>query len=247
MEVQITDFENAAFSSFIVLLSRTILESKLNLYIPMSKVEQNMQAAQRREACTSERFWFRTNISAVEGADAWQRATSDVEPAALMTIGEILMGKEAFPGLIPLCHRHLENADYEPATRELLREYIAFIARRAEGKVLTAATWMRSFVLNHEAYQQDGRVPPAAAHDLMIAAAEIGEGQRPCPELVGDVVRLLPCEFPTPTETEVAAQGAAVAQPWLLRPRAGTFPCCSQAAGVNKTEAPSSAQMMMIA
>jgi glutamate--cysteine ligase catalytic subunit len=38
MEVQMTDFENAAFAVFIVLLSRAILAFNLNFYIPISKV-----------------------------------------------------------------------------------------------------------------------------------------------------------------------------------------------------------------
>ena len=38
MEVQPTDFENAAFAVFIVLLSRAILQFGLNLYLPISKV-----------------------------------------------------------------------------------------------------------------------------------------------------------------------------------------------------------------
>lgn len=38
MEVQATDFENAAFAVFIVLLSRAIMEYQLNLYMPISKV-----------------------------------------------------------------------------------------------------------------------------------------------------------------------------------------------------------------
>ena len=37
MEVQPTDFENAAFAVFIVLLSRAILHYGLNLYLPISK------------------------------------------------------------------------------------------------------------------------------------------------------------------------------------------------------------------
>ncbi len=36
--MQVTDFENAAFSIFIVLLSRAILSFGLNFYIPISKV-----------------------------------------------------------------------------------------------------------------------------------------------------------------------------------------------------------------
>ena len=38
MEVQVTDFENAAFAVFTVLLSRAILHFNLNLYVPISKV-----------------------------------------------------------------------------------------------------------------------------------------------------------------------------------------------------------------
>ena len=41
-EVQLTDFENAAFSVFVVLLSRAILHFNLNLYIPISKVSHNL-------------------------------------------------------------------------------------------------------------------------------------------------------------------------------------------------------------
>jgi hypothetical protein len=38
MELQLTDFENAAFTVFVALLSRSILFFDLNLYIPISKV-----------------------------------------------------------------------------------------------------------------------------------------------------------------------------------------------------------------
>lgn len=38
MEVQLTDYENAAFSVFIVLLTRAIMTLGLNFYLPISKV-----------------------------------------------------------------------------------------------------------------------------------------------------------------------------------------------------------------
>lgn len=38
MELQMTDFENAAFSVFVVLLTRAIVSFNLNMYIPISKV-----------------------------------------------------------------------------------------------------------------------------------------------------------------------------------------------------------------
>jgi glutamate--cysteine ligase catalytic subunit len=40
MEVQLTDFENAAYVIFVVLLTRAILSFHLNLYIPISKVKK---------------------------------------------------------------------------------------------------------------------------------------------------------------------------------------------------------------
>ncbi|TFK44334.1 glutamate-cysteine ligase catalytic subunit [Crucibulum laeve] len=62
MEVQLTDFENAAFAVFVVLLSRAILNFNLNLYIPISKVDENMARAQQRDASRSGRFYFRKDI-----------------------------------------------------------------------------------------------------------------------------------------------------------------------------------------
>lgn len=38
MEVQMTDFENAAFTVFIVLVTRVLLAFDLRLYVPLSKV-----------------------------------------------------------------------------------------------------------------------------------------------------------------------------------------------------------------
>ena len=59
MEVQLTDFENAAFTAFIVLASRVMLFFDLNLYIPISKVDENMRRAHVRDAVTSQKFFFR--------------------------------------------------------------------------------------------------------------------------------------------------------------------------------------------
>ncbi|KAF0311925.1 Glutamate--cysteine ligase [Amphibalanus amphitrite] len=52
-EVQLTDFENAAFVCFVVLLTRVILSYKLNFLIPISKVDENMKRAHRKDACAA--------------------------------------------------------------------------------------------------------------------------------------------------------------------------------------------------
>lgn len=173
MEIQMTDFENAAFTSIIVLLSKAILALGLDLRVPISKIEENMATAKGRAACSEGRFWFRTG--------------SDSE-AELLTMGEILNGGAGFAGLLPLCRGHLEASGCSPALRRTLGRYMDFIGRRADGSLPTAASWMRSFVLRHPSYRRDSRVPAAAAHDLMAAAAQIGEGRLACPELYGDFV-----------------------------------------------------------
>ncbi|PSR76507.1 hypothetical protein PHLCEN_2v8410 [Hermanssonia centrifuga] len=62
MEVQPTDFANAAFAVFTVLLSRAILHYSLNFYLPISKVDENMDRAQRRNAALTEKFYFRKDV-----------------------------------------------------------------------------------------------------------------------------------------------------------------------------------------
>ncbi|KAL8856228.1 MAG: hypothetical protein Q9178_007145 [Gyalolechia marmorata] len=61
MEVQMTDFENAAFAVFVMLLSRTILHFDLNFYMPISMIDENMEKANRRDAINREHFRFRAD------------------------------------------------------------------------------------------------------------------------------------------------------------------------------------------
>lgn len=62
MEVQLTDFENAAYSVFIVLLTRAILSFGLDFYIPISKVDENMKRAHVRNAAREGKFFFKKNV-----------------------------------------------------------------------------------------------------------------------------------------------------------------------------------------
>ena len=62
MEIQITDFENAAFAVFIMLITRVILSYNLNFYIPIKKVDENMQTAHARDAVLDHRFFFHRNL-----------------------------------------------------------------------------------------------------------------------------------------------------------------------------------------
>ncbi|KAJ1668108.1 glutamate--cysteine ligase [Coemansia sp. RSA 1813] len=62
MEVQLTDEENAAFITFVVLLSRVIISYRLNFYLPISLMDQNMARAQKVNAVKDQLFYFRRDV-----------------------------------------------------------------------------------------------------------------------------------------------------------------------------------------
>ncbi|KAJ1947928.1 glutamate--cysteine ligase [Kickxella alabastrina] len=62
LEVQLTDAENAALITFIVLLSRVIISYRLNLYLPISQMDQNMSRAQKINAVKDQQFIFRRDV-----------------------------------------------------------------------------------------------------------------------------------------------------------------------------------------
>jgi hypothetical protein len=62
MEIQLTDFENAAFTVFIALLTRAISFFDLNLYIPLSLVDENFKTAHKNDAARKDKFFFRNKV-----------------------------------------------------------------------------------------------------------------------------------------------------------------------------------------
>lgn len=69
MEVQFTDFENAAFTVFIVLITRVFLAFDLAFYIPLSKVDENMKRAHQKDAINNLKFYFRKHVAPPEIVD----------------------------------------------------------------------------------------------------------------------------------------------------------------------------------
>ncbi|XP_019628560.1 PREDICTED: glutamate--cysteine ligase catalytic subunit-like [Branchiostoma belcheri] len=194
MEIQLTDFENAAYVVFIVLLTRVILFYNLNFLIPMSKVDENMQEAQKRDAVRQGLFWFRKEVlppyksGLAAGSDSqcnggWKE---DDKEYTKMTINEIINGKAGgFQGLVSLMNSYLETVDIDVDTRCSVQQYLRLIQKRASGELMTTARWIRSFVQNHPKYKSDSVVSEEITYDLTKVADEITKGVRACPELFG--------------------------------------------------------------
>ncbi|XP_011297994.1 glutamate--cysteine ligase catalytic subunit [Fopius arisanus] len=194
-EVQITDFENAAIVCFIVLLSRVILSYNLNLLIPISKVDENMAKAQKRDAVRTEKFWFRKDITSEAKDD--QKVEDEYTE---FTVNEIINGKEGvFVGLIALVNSYLASMNVDADTHCTVQRYLKLIQRRASGELLTTAAWLRRQVESHPEYMKDAVVTPRINYDLLKRVYEIQTNEKPCPELLG------PCTTSRTTEKIPAA------------------------------------------
>lgn len=227
MEIQLTDFENAAFAVFIVLLTRVILSFGLNFYIPISKVDENMKRAHKRGAVLNEKFYFRKNVFAKRGthphhllnglnlqdttngsglrsprshsADAdrtspnhhYRRSGANtptrsaespqLDPVeseyAEYTIAELINGCSGFPGLIPLITSYLNTLAIDIETRCVLESYLDLVSKRADGRLQTAATFIREFIQTHPEYKHDSVVSQRVTYDLIKSVEKMDSGE----------------------------------------------------------------------
>ena len=194
MEIQITDFENAAFSVFVVLITRAILSFDLNFYLPIPRTTENMETAHARDAVNSRKFHFRKNpfppraarSATSSGASTpvmRSRAGSPAHNAGpvedeyeLMSIDEIVNGQRkagGFPGLIPLVESYLNSVNIDVETRCELARYLSLIRKRADGSLWTAAKWLRHFVTTHDEYKGDSVVGEGISYDLVKAVERL--------------------------------------------------------------------------
>jgi len=61
IDLQNTDFENTAFSTFLILLARTIIKFKLDFLLDLKELDENMKNSEKVNACLNEKFNFRFN------------------------------------------------------------------------------------------------------------------------------------------------------------------------------------------
>ncbi|KAH9985371.1 glutamate-cysteine ligase catalytic subunit [Russula vinacea] len=185
MEVQMTDFENAAFAVFIVLLSRAIMSMN---------VDQNMHRAQQRDAVNQARFYFRRNVftpapsRAASGATTPEIAAQRRRKQRVMencfpppplpeeglasgsvkeeygeyTMNEIINGR-TYIGTLDLSDLELRK----------IASYLDLVRRRANGSLKTNATWIRDFVRSHPSYEFDSAVNKEMNYDLVVAVDEM--------------------------------------------------------------------------
>ncbi|XP_071492042.1 glutamate--cysteine ligase catalytic subunit-like [Diadema antillarum] len=198
MDVQITDFENAAYVVFVVLLTRVILAYNLNFLIPISKVMENIENAQKRDAVHTQLFHFRKDIfTGKEQAKSNNNKNNTnntderfTDHFSLMDVNTIInggcsQGNAEFPGLVPLVRKFVDTAEEVDAdTRDTISLYLELISDRAAGRLKTAATWMRDFVRAHPDYEHDSVISARINYELIRQCDLIGRGEIDAPELL---------------------------------------------------------------
>eukprot|EP01087_Luapelamoeba_hula_P007550 TRINITY_DN1846_c0_g2_i1.p1 TRINITY_DN1846_c0_g2~~TRINITY_DN1846_c0_g2_i1.p1 ORF type:complete len:711 (-),score=139.88 TRINITY_DN1846_c0_g2_i1:65-2197(-) len=216
MEIQMTDFENAALAVFMILLTRAIRSFGVNLYLPLSYVDLNMQRAARRDAVNTQQFFFRRHLSvhhptrdsaeSVVGLPPHltfnnntttttdnNNSNTNSTPESVadefgeMSLGDIMNGSATFKGLIPLVEEYVQSINIDVETGIVVARYLTLLRKRASGELLTNASWIREFVTKHPAYKQDSVVSDEIAYDLMKTAVDIGEGRVVPAALLGDL------------------------------------------------------------
>ncbi|QPG75894.1 hypothetical protein FOA43_003280 [Brettanomyces nanus] len=170
MEISITDFENAAFGVFTILLARAIIKYKPNFYIPMTKVEKNMRVAHTRDSITEGRFSFRTN--------GWHGQSQPGKYAEL-SLDQLFNGYQDFEGLIPITRKYIHETFQASSAKdqddlEQVEVYFQLVSKRASGELPSTAKYLRDFVLSHPDYKHDSIVSERINYDLIKLADRIG-------------------------------------------------------------------------
>lgn len=162
MEIQLTDFENAAYSVFSILLAKVIVKTHLDWYLPISKVEINMKRAHSRDAINVEKFWFKIPQS---GA------------VLELSMDEIFNGsvEHKWPGYIPMVEEYISETFTTIDSNSRLFAYLELIKGRSNGSIKTMASCIREIVKSHPSYKNDSIITDEVNYSICLFAKNMGE------------------------------------------------------------------------
>ena len=175
MDIQLTDFENAALTVCVGLIANVVNTYDLNFILPVSLVDENMKRAHNRDGLLTTKFWWKMPIgpdaqtlkehhvnlkesSFVKSTEAEaeveilteeERKTREQAQYQELFIWQILNGDESIgftKGLFPLCQQYMALKRWPEAKIAEITECLNFLSDRATGKLPTGATFLRDFV-----------------------------------------------------------------------------------------------------
>ncbi|KAF2834522.1 GCS-domain-containing protein [Patellaria atrata CBS 101060] len=180
METQFTDFENAALSIFLRLLTLALRKSDKDMYVPLRVVYDNMEKAHPRDAVRSSKFLWRVDTKEHSGENGAEQRNGDSGEADVvpMKIDEIFNGSSRHRGLLDLVYEYMESEGYTSTQRQQLEPYLDLVRGRSDGTLATAARWMREYAQGHEQYRKDSYVNAKICYDIMSEVRSMMNGER---------------------------------------------------------------------
>lgn len=165
LEVQLTDFENAAYIILCYLLVESLLtfHDDINAYIPMSQIWSNMTKAHSRDALLESKFYWKDSFE------------PSVTSSSLKSIDEIFHSPHCgiFPIFVdPLLRRKsFVSKNWQElrfsSEHKRLYYYLKLLSDRASGKVPSTARYLRQFVLTHHDYKKDSKISKTINYDVL--------------------------------------------------------------------------------
>ncbi|KAI5185952.1 glutamate--cysteine ligase catalytic subunit [Nematocida homosporus] len=177
MEIQPTSFENAAYSVFVILFSRMILSLNYTFYLPISRVDENFQAANSPRTHldstaayldleAQQEFWYRANICSMDKAEIRRG-----------TIKDIFLGNGEYLGILEAIEKYL--AEYSEQDRQQVAPYLKFIRERVSGQKLSVATYIRRYLTSHPLYTGNSQVSQELSDELVQHIIQISQKNSP--------------------------------------------------------------------
>lgn len=151
-DIQANEFQNSALIIFSLLMIRVISYYQLNLYIPISKLNLNMEKANMINSI-NDIYYFRSSI------DENSKDLFDI-----ITIDKIINGKN---GLIKYIYKYLEDTNQKENLLPELNIYLQYIIGLSSGIFKTNSSNMRDFINNHPDYYKDSKLNNSIINDLI--------------------------------------------------------------------------------
>jgi glutamate--cysteine ligase catalytic subunit len=201
-DLQLTPIENLSMINLIMCISRVIQEYDCNFIIPISMVDENFRRAEKINAVTQEKFYWRVDgihsiIKKKENATLTnitpKTFDQDEKMIKELTLNEIINGsiEHNYPGLLRLLIEFLEDDMNEnrKAEKERIIKSLKMISLKAKGSLWTDAKYIRNFVINHPKYLNDSVVTEEINFDLIKHLLGIQNGLVTPKELFGNIYK----------------------------------------------------------
>lgn len=174
MEAQPSDMENAALVVALRVLQQTIQHFDLDLKIPISAVEKNMNRANTHNAATDQNFRFavqpyRREHEPAPAFDGWASLdfifNGDSDDAGRMWRGLLPLARDY------LALRRISNLPRKEQAK--IFDALDMLSARASGRLETPAQWMRRFVKEKShGILRDEEISARLYYEMILALSE---------------------------------------------------------------------------